>query len=399
MTPQGHRPTDLPEQIISQPEELGPCCEHLAACRQFGFDTEFVGEDTYHPRLCLVQVATTERRYLIDPLTAGPLDAFWKVALDPANTVVVHAGREEVRLCRLWTGQTPQHFFDLQIAAGLVGLTFPLGHGTLVSHLLGVQLPKGETLTEWRDRPLTPQQVRYAFDDVRFLLPLWQHLHGQLESLGRADWAREEFARLAANATPDEPEQAKWRKLRGLGALSRRQLGVVRELFLWRDARAEELNRPARTIIRDDLIVEIAKRNPTRERDLQVVRGLAHRDLTAIVAAVKRARELPADELPTPADREQDPPQIGWATNILTAVLGDFCARHKLAANLVASNADVKGLVKARQRGEEPPEESLLARGWRSQHVLPELLTVLEGRRSIRIGDLKAAAPLHLGDT
>src|SRR5271169_4469606 len=111
----------LSEQIITGPDELPACCEYLAACRQFGLDTEFVGEDTYHPHLCLVQVATAERLYLIDPLTAGPLDAFWKLVTDPANLVIVHAGREEVRLCRFWTGQPPGRFFDLQIAAGLAG--------------------------------------------------------------------------------------------------------------------------------------------------------------------------------------------------------------------------------------------------------------------------------------
>src|SRR5581483_4373567 len=89
---------DLPEQFITQPDELQACCAHLAECRRFGFDTEFVGEDTYHPHLCLVQVATPERLYLIDPLTVGPLDAFWKLVVDPNNLVVVHAGREEVRL-------------------------------------------------------------------------------------------------------------------------------------------------------------------------------------------------------------------------------------------------------------------------------------------------------------
>src|SRR5262249_11762942 len=152
-----------------------------------------VGEDTYHPHLCLIQVATEERLILIDPLTVGPLDAFWKLVTDPANLVVVHAGREEVRLCRLWTGQPPGNLFDLQIAAGLVGLAYPLGHGALVNQLLGVQLTKAETLTEWRERPLTRAQVRYAFDDVRYLLPLWKQLAQRLDRLGRADWAREEF--------------------------------------------------------------------------------------------------------------------------------------------------------------------------------------------------------------
>src|SRR5205085_5875743 len=171
---------DLPEHIVTTPEELRACCEHLAAGRRFGFDTEFVGENTYHPHLCLVQVATGERLYLIDPLVVGPLDAFWRLVVDPQNLVVVHAGREEVRLCRLWTGQTPGNFFDLQIAAGLVGLAYPLGAGPLVSHVVGVHLAKGETRTEWRHRPLTPEQIRYAFDDVRHLLAAWQKLSGRL---------------------------------------------------------------------------------------------------------------------------------------------------------------------------------------------------------------------------
>src|SRR5207302_1674999 len=149
----GGRP-DLPEQIVSTPQELATCCEYLATCRQFGFDTEFVGEDTYHPRLCLVQVATPERLLLIDPLSTGPLDAFWKLIVDPSRQVVVHAGREEVRLCKFWAGQPPGNLFDLQLAAGLVGFQYPIGHGPLVSQLLRIQIAKGETLTEWRERPL-----------------------------------------------------------------------------------------------------------------------------------------------------------------------------------------------------------------------------------------------------
>ncbi len=142
------------EEIISTPEELTACCADLAAQPHFGFDTEFVGEDTYHPRLCLVQAAAPDRLFLIDPLSTGPLDAFWRLVVDPAVVTVVHAGREEVRLCRLWTGQTPGNLFDLQLAAGLVGLTYPLGHGPLIGQLLGVHLSKGETRTEWRRRPL-----------------------------------------------------------------------------------------------------------------------------------------------------------------------------------------------------------------------------------------------------
>src|SRR5207253_616087 len=139
-----------------------------------------------------------------------------------------------------------------------------------------------ETLTEWRDRPLSPQQIRYAFDDVRYLLALWQRLAHRLEELGRSGWAREEFARLAANAAPDEPAPERWRKLRGLGSLDRRRLAIVRALSHWREAVAARTNRPARSIVRDDLLIEIARRNPSRERDVSAIRGLPRRDVAAI---------------------------------------------------------------------------------------------------------------------
>jgi ribonuclease D len=389
---------DLVEEIVTQPAELAACCAYLATCPRFGCDTEFVGEDTYHPHLCLVQVATPERLILIDPITAGPLDAFWQLMVDPAHQVIVHAGREEVRLCQLWGGKPPGNLFDLQLAAGLVGLPYPLGHGVLVNQVLGVQIAKGETLTEWRDRPLTSQQIRYAYDDVRYLLPLWQRLSARLDKLGRVEWAQEEFARLAATAAPEELPVEKWRKLRGLGSLDRRRLAVVRELSRWREETAARTNRPARTIARDDLLVEIARRNPTRERDLAVIRGLPRRDHAAILAAAQRARDLPLEQCPAVLDREQDRPQVQLVTNVLTAVLGDFCARTALAPNLVANSQDVKQLVRARLHGEPLPDESLLTRGWRSREVLPHLLAILEGRRSLRITDLTADAPFTVSD-
>jgi ribonuclease D len=390
---------DLTQEIITTPDALAACCEYLASQTHFGFDTEFVGEDTYHPRLCLVQVATGDGLFLLDPLSCGPLDAFWELVVDPARAVVVHAGREEVRLCRLWTGRAPGNLFDLQIAAGLTGGVYPMGHGNLVHQVLGVRLPKGETLTEWRTRPLTPAQVRYAFDDVRYLIPLWRKLSQRLEKLGRTGWAREEFARLARSAAPEEPSQEKWRKLRGLGSLDRRRLAVVRALYRWREETAAATNRPTRAIIRDDLIVEIAKRNPVRERDLQVMRGLPKRDLAAIVQVAEQARALAPEELPAAADREQDPPQVTLAANVLAATLGDLCAKLRLAQNLVANSSDVKALVRAKYAGAPLPEDSQLTRGWRAEHLLPELLALLDGRRRLQIADLRADGPFAYSDT
>ncbi len=388
----------LTEQVITQPEELAECCSYLSACGHFGFDTEFVGEDSYHPILCLIQVATKDRLILIDPLTAGPLDAFWQLVVNPKLEVIVHAGREEVRLCHFWTGERPGNLFDLQIAAGLVGLNYPIGHGTLVNQLLQIRLSKAETLTEWRNRPLSNDQIRYAFDDVRYLLPLWERLTERLQKLYRLAWAHEEFARLGNVAAPDEPNGERWRKLRGLNALDRKRLAIVRELFAWREKKAALTNRPVRSLIRDDLVVEIAKRNSSRERELAVIRGLQKRDLGEICEVIERARALPPEQWPIFIDRDQDPPQVQLVASLITAALGDLCARSQLSQSLVASSQDVKQLVRSRFLGQELPDDFLLGQGWRGAHVLPDLLSLLEGRRGIRIHDLRADAPFVYDD-
>ena len=385
------------EIVVAAPEDFAACCADLARWPRLGLDTEFVGEDSYEPDLCLIQVATPETLYLIDPFSAGPVEPFWQLLLDPARLVVVHAGREEVRLCHRATGQTPPNVFDLQIAAGLVGLNYPMGHGNLVHALLGKQLDKAETLTEWRSRPLTKAQIRYAFDDVRFLLALWQKLDERLTALGRGDWAREEFDRLRATVTPADngllPSQAdRWRKLRGIGSLDRKRLAMVRELYLAREALAAENNRPARTILRDDLLVEIARRNPKTPHDVQVVRGMTKRFVGAFFAAVERARSSPPDDHPKQTEREQDQPQLALVTSILTAVMADFCAREKLAPGLTATTNDLRCLARAKLL-DVPVDDSPLTRGWRSAHLLPHLQAVLDGRRAVRVADVRADAP------
>lgn len=385
------------EVVIATAEELVDCCAELARAEQIGLDTEFVGEDTYHPSLCLVQVATPETLYLIDPFIVGPLDAFWQTLLDPAKVVVLHAGREEVRLCHRQIGQAPPSLFDLQIAAGFAGHGYPLGYGPLVHQVLGKSTSKGETLTEWRSRPLTKAQLRYAFDDVRYLLPLWARLHEKLSKLGRSAWALEEFGRMREIVTPspEAPTQAdRWRKLRGLGGLDRRRLALARALYESRDALAEETNRPPRTILRDDLVVEIARRNPKSPQDLQVMRGMARRFVAPLWQALEKARTLPPEECPTPAEREQDLPQMQLLVNVLSAALADFCARERLAVGLVASNQDLRQLVRARLQDEpELAAESPLSSGWRAAHVLPHLQALLDGRRALRVADVRSDRP------
>jgi ribonuclease D len=387
----------LPEYIVTDPAGVRACCDDVAASAQVGFDTEFVGEDTYVPDLCLVQVATPNALYVLDPFDCGSLDEFWNLLLDPARVVIVHAGREEVRICNGAIGKTPPNLFDVQIAAGLVGLGYPLGYGPLVLSVLHKRLQKGETLTDWRRRPLSQDQIRYAFDDVRDLLAIWKRIDGLLTRLGRSSWATEEFASFVRRALQESGEVERWRKLKGTSNLDARRLAVVREVYSWREQVAGQRNRPARTILRDDLVVEIAKRAPKSEAEIASLRGVGRFDMTGLLEAVERARQLPTDEWPDETERDNDPHAVALVASLLNVVLADWCARQELTTPLVATSADVRRLVRAAAKGEPPPADSALTSGWRKDHVLPVLQEVLEGRRALRIKSLEGEAPLEYG--
>jgi ribonuclease D len=385
----------LPEQLVTHPAQLASCLAHLAKAPVIGFDTEFVGEDAYRPELCLVQVATAEELYVIDPFECGPLDGFWDLLLDPNRTTVVHAGREDIRMCFFQSGKPPANVFDVQIAAGLVGMTYPIGYAGLVHDLLRQRMQKGETLTDWRKRPLTPAQVRYAYDDVKYLLPAHRKLTERLKKYRRLEWAREEFATAVKKAIADDATVERWRKIKGIGALDRRGLAVAREVYGWRDRFAERLNRPPRFLMRDDLLIEIARRAPAHPEDLHALRGLPRGQEEGILEAVRRAKSLPPGECPEPESRDSDPPNVALMAGLLNVVLNDFCGRNRLASNLVASNSDLKAVARSRAYATELPDVPL-CRGWRARSVLPELLALLAGDTAIRVADPRAADPLEL---
>jgi ribonuclease D len=386
-------PAPLPEVVVADPAALADCLAHLRTTARLAFDTEFVGEDSYRPDLCLVQVATPEAMYVIDPFGAGPLDGFWDLLLDPARTVVVHAGREEVRMCHFGAGKPPACLFDVQIAAALIGLPYPIGYAGLVQEVLGARAHKGETLTDWRRRPLTAAQLKYAFDDVRFLLPIHDRLAKRLDELGRTAWAAEEFAGFVTWATADDPSVEKWRKLKGAGGLRPRELAVVRAVFAWREGYAARLNRPPRVLLRDDLIVEIARRPPTTAEQVQGLRGVPRGEAEAIAAAVRSALALDPADHPTAFDRDNDPPHVAQLASLLAVVLADYGGKAELAPNFVASSADLKGLVRARQPGGKLPDDSPFRAGWRATAVRPTLEAVLDGTVGVRVADPAAAAP------
>lgn len=385
----------MPQEIlIETPEALQQACEQIAVHDVIGFDTEFIGEGTYVPDLCLIQVATSDRLYLIDPFAVGPLDMFWSLLADSSRVVVVHAGREEIRLFHRATGKAPENFFDLQIAAGLVGLDYPLSHASLVRELLKTRLHKGETLTNWRKRPLTRQQVAYAFDDVRYLLQLWGIVAERLAMLDRISWEREEVGLLIRRSLGQEPVMERWRRLR-IGGLDRKKLAIVKALFEWRERKALERNRPVRTVLRDDLIIEIARRFSRASHDLEMIRGISKRDVSELSTVVAQAMAQPPSQWPPLPERGDEEPNLAMVAGLVQIVLNDLCARLGVWSKLAASAADIRQLVRSTAGGQPIPADSPFASGWRAQALTPELMPLLSGKRWLRVASLCQANPLE----
>jgi ribonuclease D len=387
------------EPLIATSQGLDELAQHLRQCGRFAFDTEFVSEETYEPVLCLIQVATKDRLVVVDPLAIGDLSTFWNVVTDPAINVVMHAAGEDLRICRFQTGRVPPRVFDIQIAAGLAGLAYPLALGNLAQQALGISLPGGETRTDWRRRPLSPAQLRYALDDVRHLLALADRLQSDLASLGRTEWAEAEmtsFLQAIENRSDDE----RWRRLPGLHHLNRRGLEVARLLADWRIDTARRTNRPVRQVMRDDLLVAIAKRQPAQRKDLEALRDFNRphlmRQAPEILDLIADAQKMPPERLPEHAERHEEGPGLSMVVSLLAASLTRCCAQNKVAVGLVGATGDLKDLTRWHSEGSPEERRPALAKGWRLDVCGRTLLDVLEGRLALRVVDPGSDVPVAL---
>lgn len=385
-----------PYRTIATGEALAEFCQRLAQCEQIALDTEFVGEQRFQPQLCLVQVAAGGELALIDPLAVADLRPFWQALVSPGHEVVVHAGRGELAFCYRAVGTLPARVFDVQIAAGMVGVEYPASYGNLLVKVLGLASGKRETRTDWRHRPLSSRQIAYALNDIRHLPPLRDALCARLSEAGRLPWFAEEMASWSAEVMASLSED-RWRRVPGNAGLDSRSLAILRELWKWRQSVAERRNCPPRRVLRDDLLVELARRQSADVVQIRAVRGLERgdlkRQLPRIAAAIQRGLSAAPSELPPAAPPEPAPP-LAVLGQFLFSALGTICRRQGIAPGLVGTPNDVRDLVMYRTGQWPRPDPPLLARGWRAELLGRTLDDLLAGRLALRVGDPMADVPL-----
>jgi ribonuclease D len=392
---QDRRP--LKFETITTAAGLDELCRRLATKSKIAFDTEFVSEDRYRPQLCLIQVAAEEIIAVIDPLAVAQTEPFWDLLATPGRTVIAHAAREEVRFCYHYSGKPIAGLFDTQLAAGFVGMEYPSSLSNLVSRLLNVKITKGETRTNWRTRPLSDAQLRYAVRDVTELEAMFEILSNAVRDAGRWEWLAEE-SEWFQQQIHDSENRENWQRVSGASGLPARQLEIVRQLWRWRDRRARQLDQPARRILRDDLIVEVARAGSADPKVIRSIRGMEFRNFhdhyDDLASAVQAALGTPDHELPR-RSRGRHTTTSPMLAQFLNTSIACVCRQHSIAPMIVGNTDDVRDLIAYELEGEQRDELPALLQGWRGKIVGEPFRELIQGKLAIKIADPHENQPLE----
>lgn len=369
---------ELPTRWVDDDHSLAELVKVLLDEPAYGLDTEFLAERTYWPRLCLVQISWSGGIALVDPF-ACDVRALTHVLQAPA-TMVTHAGVSDLPILDRAVGARPAGLFDVQLAAGFVGLGSP-SLASLVSVLLGVRLDKGEQLTDWAARPLATGVRRYAALDVAYLLHLAAELRNRLEALGREAWATAECEVLRTSVPRITDPDTAWWRVKGASTLRAEKALVAQAVGAWRERRAQRLDIPPRFVLSDLALAAVIGRAPRSTDEVRALRGVS--GMPAAVArelldAVEAGRAMDESELRRPPRRD-DVPELDAAVALLAAWVSELATSERIDKRLLATRDDVKDLVHGRP--------SRLDDGWRAQLAGRELRRLLDGEAVIRLTD------------
>lgn len=367
----------LPDvRYIDTADALLDVCAHLHGVPWLTLDTEFLREKTYYPKLCLLQVATPDLVACIDPLALEDLSPLLEVIYREDTIKVLHAARQDMEIFYHLRGALPAPVFDTQIAALLLGFPDQIGYGNLVKEMLGVELDKLHSRTDWSRRPLSDAQIRYAAEDVFYLAQVYRHLVDKLTELGRLDWLSEDFERLTHVGLYDNDPAQAWLKVRGGNRLRGPALAVLQALAAWRETLARDQNRPRGWLLRDDDLIEIARHMPATSAALGAIRGLHERFIDKhgerVIELVANARRQTPQPLPSTGRPLRLSQTQEALVDAMMAVVRVSAAENALNPAMLASRNQLE------QFANGGPDSELL-HGWRGQLVGKRLQALLAG--------------------
>ena len=355
--------------------------EHCAAWQALPFvalDTEFMRVDTFYPIAGLLQVSDGAIAYLIDPLRIGDWRPFAALLEAPNVVKVLHSCSEDLEVLLRLTGSLPTPLFDTQLAAGYLNLGFSMGYSRLVQALLDIELPKGETRSDWLQRPLSELQVRYAAEDVLHLVEVYRALMARLAPQ-KVEWVLEDGAELVANLSREVAPEDAWREAKLAWKLSRQQQAVLRALCAWREREARARNQPRNRVLREHSLWPLARSQPDNLVALARIEDMhpktVRQDGETLLRLIREAAALPPEQWPE-ALPEPLPIEASALLKKLRAVGQREGERLGIAPELMLRKKTLEALLKSGfPKGPYQLPDSL--RGWRRELMGQALLDCL----------------------
>jgi ribonuclease D len=375
--------TDNTLTPITEQSALEDLCGKLSESDFICVDTEFHRETTYWPELCLVQASAPGVEGLIDPL-ADDLDIgpFLDLIAADNRVKVFHAARQDIEIFNRLIGHPPGPIFDTQVAAMALGLGDSISYDNLVQRVLKRQIDKSSQFTDWTRRPLSQKQLVYALGDVTHLRDAYLKMRDNLESLGRLNWVREEMADLEDPAKYDTDPANAWQRLK-LRKPKKDYAAIVVAVAAWREAIAQELDKPRRRILKDDAIQEIASQKPRSEQDFGQLRAVPNGFIRSkygqgLLEAVTDAIENPDRYAPELAPRVQNAQIPAGAPELLKVLLKHVSEENDVVPRLIANAADIDRIA----RGETSDEIAAMS-GWRFDMFGRKAQALLNGKLAV----------------
>lgn len=372
-----------PIEWISTESALLAACQRWSAKKMVAVDTEFMRSQTYYPITGLIQLNDGERNYLIDPLAFKNFEPFADLLCNPNVVKILHSCSEDLEVFQRFLGVVPVNLLDTQIAAAFCGYGFSVGFGKLVAAVLGTELPKEETRSDWLQRPLSAAQVDYAAIDVEYLFQLATVLILKLKNSERLSWVTEDCDTVLQAFVDNQDIAKSYLRIKQAWRLSSRQLAILQNIATWREQMAQQRDVPRNRVLKEHSLMDIAQRRPQHIAKLRNLEGINERmirtDGAAIIDCVSRAVAIDESELPATIVRPLSGAENRWAKKIRESVV-DLAESLQLAPEMLLKKRDYETLTRVFAGAETRDEGQLLE----------ALHSCIDGWRYALLGDLLA---------